>query len=85
MATPAGGGKGPHPFRFAARYAGTCACCGADFAVGTRVEYDPENNLVVVDCVGAQGVPSEAEQAEARAKRCDRCFLVHAKAQEECA
>lgn len=81
----AGGGKGKRPFHFPARYAGTCGCCGTPFAVGTEVEYGLENVLVIADCPGAQGIPTEAEQAEARAKRCDRCFLVHAKAQEECA
>lgn len=85
MATPAGGGKGQHPFRFPARYAGVCGCCGTDFTVGTQVEYNPDNVLVIVECEGAQLVPDDAEQAEARAKRCDKCFLVHGKAQEECA
>lgn len=77
MATPAGGGKGQHPFRFAARYAGICGCCGQGFAVGEQVEYDPDNVLVIVDCEGAQLLSDEPA--------CTKCFLVHAKAQEECA
>lgn len=84
MATPSGGGRGKTPFNFPARYAGTCGCCGSDFAVGTVVEYNPDNVLVVKDCLGAQGVPSEAEQAAARAKRCPVCFIVHAPHQEGC-
>lgn len=84
MATPAGGGKGRHPFRFPARYAGVCGCCGSKFAAGDEVEYGLDNVLVIVECQGNR-VPTEAEQAEARAKRCPSCFLVHAKAQRECA
>lgn len=79
MATPAGGGKGQQPFRFAARYAGVCGCCGQDFAVGTQVEYDPDNVLVIVGCEGAQ-LLDEPDRPP-----CTKCFLVHAKHQEECA
>lgn len=78
-------GKGQTPFGFPARHAGFCGCCGTDFAVDTRVEYDPDNVLVIKDCEGAQLVPDEFDQAEARAKRCPSCFLVHAKRQTECA
>lgn len=84
MATPSGGGRGRTPFRFPARYAGTCGCCGQDFPVSTEVEYNQDNVLVIVDCVGAQGIPSDKEQAEARAKRCPVCFIVHATWQEGC-
>lgn len=75
-----GGGRGQTPFNFPARYAGECACCGWEFAVGTLVEYNPDNVLVIKDCSGDppwRDVPSEPA--------CAKCFLVHAKAQEECA
>lgn len=80
MATPAGGGKGQTPFTFPARYEGVCGCCGQDFAVGTTVEYGPDNVLVIKDCEGAQLLLDDPERPA-----CTKCFLVHAKAQEECA
>lgn len=85
MATPRGGGRGQHPFRFRAKYAGRCGCCGTEFGVGDEVEYGLDNVLVIVECEGGGQVPTEQEQAEARAKRCPSCFLVHAPAQKECA
>lgn len=77
-------GKGKEPFRFRARYAGTCACCGQDFSISTPIKYNGSNEIIVVDCLGAQGIPTEQEAAEARAKRCPSCFTVHAPHQEEC-
>lgn len=84
MATPRGGGRGQHPFRFKAKYAGRCGCCGSEFTVGEEVEYGVDNVLVIVECQGNR-VPTDAEQAEARANACGSCFLVHAPGQKECA
>lgn len=75
-----GGGRGQTPFNFPAQYAGICGCCGSDFPAGTVVEYDPDNVLVIKGCEGAQLLADEPSQPA-----CAKCFLVHAKAQEECA
>lgn len=84
MATPRGGGRGQHPFRFKAKYAGRCGCCGSEFTVGEEVEYGLDNVLVIVECQGNR-VPTDAEQEAARRDKCSSCFLVHAPAQKECA
>jgi hypothetical protein len=64
---------------FVAQFAGQCACCGRRFSAGTRVRYDVDNDLVIVDCQNREGeVPTAAEQAEARRTMCGKCYMVHA-------
>lgn len=86
---------------FAVSFAFTCSCCDERYPKGTTGRYGNTGKLIAAECpnlpdseidvdlnvqAGSDNyVPTEAEQAQARAQRCGKCFLVHAKHQEDCA